>query len=374
MSVPPKELNKRLDNEAFGPKTDFSVWNFENNYDKMNKEEQQMLVHKMQLDMNNEGYKDYNGHSLKPDGIFGKKTQSAYNQYKNDNKEELEEYEPDDKKIVEGEDYQVLKNEDGKPVLLASTDMNLNGELVSNIGNEITNNPYAPKKLEILPIDFENKEAKKKNQNIDEISKYSTTVQAELLKLKVAWYMAETQEEKDAIHEEANRIRALADSGWGHVLDTAKSITGAAADEFAWLFGGDSSRAERDFWLTQLQKFDPTIEIEVKETLRSLMFIASILAPSPDDAWKMISKKASKEMLKTIGKDGAERFYKAMTKQAAKVNDNGIKKLSGKGVRIGNKYYQYEVKVVSSKIGKYRLLGNIDDSGNLVLEAFEKMH
>ena len=79
-------------------------------------------------------------------------------------------------------------------------------------------------------------------------------------------------------------------------------------------------------------------------------------------------------MLKTIGQDGAERFYKAMTKQAAKVNDNGIKKLAGKGVRIGNKYYQYEVKVISSKIGKYRLLGNIDDSGNLVLEAFEKMH
>ncbi len=127
MSVPPKELNRRLDNEALGPKTDFSIWNFENNYDKLNKEEQSMLVHKMQLDLNNQGYRDYDGYSLKPDGIFGDKTKSVYEQYKKDKKDELEDYEPDDKKIVEGEDYQVLKNEDGKPVLLASTDMGLSG-------------------------------------------------------------------------------------------------------------------------------------------------------------------------------------------------------------------------------------------------------
>ena len=43
LSVPRKELDERLNKEAFGPKTDFSVWNFENNYDKLNKEEQEML-------------------------------------------------------------------------------------------------------------------------------------------------------------------------------------------------------------------------------------------------------------------------------------------------------------------------------------------
>ena len=126
-SVPNKELTKRLDNEAFGPKTDFSIWNYENNYDKLNKEEQGMLIHKMQLDLNNQGYKDYNGHSLKPDGIFGKKTESAYNQYRKDKQEELEDYNPKDRKIVEGKDYQVLKDKNGKQVLLASTDMTLGG-------------------------------------------------------------------------------------------------------------------------------------------------------------------------------------------------------------------------------------------------------
>ena len=43
MSLPPKEFDERLNKEALGPKTDFSVWNFENNYDKLNKEEQEML-------------------------------------------------------------------------------------------------------------------------------------------------------------------------------------------------------------------------------------------------------------------------------------------------------------------------------------------
>lgn len=334
-----------------------------------------MLIHKMQLDLNNEGYKDYNGHSLKPDGIFGKKTESAYKQYKNDKKDELEDYELEDKKIVEGEDYSVLKDSNGNPMLLASTDINLNSGLVSNFDNKITNNPYAPKKLEILPVDFENKETKKKNQNIDEISKYSTTVQAEILKLKVAWYMAETQEEKDAIHEEANRIRALADSGWGKVLDTAKSITGAAADEFAWFLGGDASRAERDFWLTQLQKFDPTIEIEEKESLRSLMFIASILAPSPDDAWKMITKKASKDMLKTMGEKGVKKFYNAMTKFVKnKENSAGIKYLGKAGKKYKNQIYHYEVKITHGKGGGYRLLGNIDDNGDLIFTIFDNTH
>jgi len=88
MSLPSKELDERLNKEALGPKTDFSVWNFENNYDKLNKEEQEMLIHKMQLAFNNEGYKDDNGYSLKTDGIFGNKTKSAYEKYKKNNIQE----------------------------------------------------------------------------------------------------------------------------------------------------------------------------------------------------------------------------------------------------------------------------------------------
>jgi hypothetical protein len=77
----------------------------------------------MQLAFNNEGYKDDNGYSLKTDGIFGNKTKSVYEKYKKDKKDELEDYEPDGKKIVEGKDYNVLKDSNGKPVLLASTNM-----------------------------------------------------------------------------------------------------------------------------------------------------------------------------------------------------------------------------------------------------------
>ena len=126
-----------MNKEAFGPKTDFSVWNFENNYDKLNKEEQGMLIHKMQLAFNNEGYKDDNGYSLKTDGIFGNKTKAAYKQYKKDNKDELEDYEPDGKKIVEGKDYNVLKDSNGKPVLLANTDMSAEIKLLSNSDNKM---------------------------------------------------------------------------------------------------------------------------------------------------------------------------------------------------------------------------------------------
>ena len=46
----------------------------------------------MQLALNNEGYKDDNGYSLKTDGIFGNKTKSVYEKYKKDKKDELEDY------------------------------------------------------------------------------------------------------------------------------------------------------------------------------------------------------------------------------------------------------------------------------------------
>lgn len=78
------EEKKRI-NEAFGPKTDFSVWNFENNYDKMNLEEKEMLVSKMQSDLNSMGFRDKNGYRLKTDGKFGEKTNYAYTEYKNVN-------------------------------------------------------------------------------------------------------------------------------------------------------------------------------------------------------------------------------------------------------------------------------------------------
>ena len=139
-------------------------------------------------------------------------------------------------------------------------------------------------------------------------SKYSTTVQVELLKLTVAWYMAGNDKEKSDIHKRANQIRKKVNHGIGRILDRAKSISGAAADEFSWFLGGDVSRAERDYWLTQAQKYDSSISIDEKTALNASMFIIGMLSPSPDDAVKMISKKALKQMDKEVDEAVAKKF------------------------------------------------------------------
>lgn len=123
-----KESKRRLD-EVFGPKTDFSIWNFENNYGKMNKEEQEMLVHKMQLDFNNLNYKDATGQRLKTDGKYGNKTKAVYEQYKKDNKEDYDDY--NEFKKQEDKGYSILTDDNGKPIYFASVNNDLSG-LISN--------------------------------------------------------------------------------------------------------------------------------------------------------------------------------------------------------------------------------------------------
>ena len=203
---------------------------------------------------------------------------------------------------------------------------------------------------------------------------YSMSVQVLLLQLSVAWNLAETKEDKAAIHEEANRIREVANNGAGWWYDQTKSWTEAAADEFSFFLGGSISRAERDYWLQQVQKFDPNFKINDKtdgKTVRNAsMFIAGILAPSPDDAIKMISKKAYKEMIETVGEKGAKKFFRAMAKFARKQGDNGIKELKGNGIRG----FMWEVKI-KGKGGAFRLLGNVSkDTGEIIWEVFEKTH
>ena len=200
-------------------------------------------------------------------------------------------------------------------------------------------------------------------------SKYSTTVQAELLKLTVAWYMAGSDEEKNDIHNRADEIRNKANSGIGWVVDRAKSISGAAADEFSWFLGGDVSKAERDYWLTQVQKYESSISIDEKTALNASMFVIGMLSPSPDDALKMISKKALKQMGKEVDEAVAEKFLKSITKYAGKQGANGIKKLSGNGIDG----FMYEVKVKGAG-GTYRLLGNKTESGEIFWEVFKKTH
>lgn len=103
------------------------------------------------------------------------------------------------------------------------------------------------------------------------------------------------------------------------------------------------------------------------------MFIAGILSPSPDDAWRMISKKASKEMLDTIGEKGAKKFLNAMIKYSGKQWQSGIKNMGKNGIKYANKIYQYEIKVLG-KGGSYRLLGNVYELGNLIFTVFDKLH
>ena len=158
-------------------------------------------------------------------------------------------------------------------------------------------------------------------------------------------------------------------SGKGRILDIAKSISGAASDEFAWFLGGDVSAAERDYWLSEVNKYNPSISISDEKVFHSIMFIAGILEPCPDDAWKLISKKAKKEMLEKCDEGVVKKFLKSMGKQATKEGTMGIKKLSGEGI----KGFMYEVKVMG-KGGAYRLLGNKTENGEIFWEVFEKTH
>ena len=77
-------------------------------------------------------------------------------------------------------------------------------------------------------------------------------------------------------------------------------------------------------------------------------------------------KKASKEMLETVGESGAKRFLKSINKVARSQVDNGIKKLKGAGI----KGFEYEVKV-KGKGGTYRLLGNMTENGEILWNIFQ---
>lgn len=199
--------------------------------------------------------------------------------------------------------------------------------------------------------------------------KFSSPVQTELLKLEYLWHLTTSDIEKRELSERADEIRKIMSTGIGAVVDIGKTATGAAADEFAWLLGGDVGIAERDYWLSEVNKYNSKIEIDNEKIFHGIMFIAALLEPSPDDAWNLISKKATKEMMETCDEKVINKFLKSMGKYASKRGENGIKKLSGSGI----KGYKYEVKIIG-KGGAYRLLGNRTNSGEIFWEVFEKTH
>jgi RHS repeat-associated protein len=89
-----------------------------------------------------------------------------------------------------------------------------------------------------------------------------------------------------------------------------------------------------------------------------------------------IQRDVYQEMQKSLGKEAAKKFSDAMKKGYVNSSkkDNGIKKLSGKGEKIGNKYYQYEIKIVG-KYGNARVYGNYDEkTGHIIFTKFVKSH
>jgi len=83
---------------------------------------------------------------------------------------------------------------------------------------------------------------------------------------------------------------------------------------------------------------------------------------------------AYNEVRNRFGKEGVEVFIKAMSKGiVGKEGMSGIKRLSGSGVKIGNKTYQYEIKVLDKRYGDWRIFGNYDEkSGQFIFDYFGK--
>lgn len=79
------------------------------------------------------------------------------------------------------------------------------------------------------------------------------------------------------------------------------------------------------------------------------------------------------EIRNKFGKSGVDKFINAMKKGLVSAqNENGIKMLSGKGVKIGNIYYSYEVKI-KGLFGDWRIYGNLDESsGHIIFSCFAK--
>ncbi|WP_145331876.1 polymorphic toxin-type HINT domain-containing protein [Paenibacillus xylanexedens] len=89
-----------------------------------------------------------------------------------------------------------------------------------------------------------------------------------------------------------------------------------------------------------------------------------------------IQRDVHEDIQKSLGKEAAKKFGDAMNKGF--VNDskgsNGIKRLSGSGEKIGNTYYQYEIKIVG-KYGNARVYGNYDEkTGHIMFTKFVKSH
>ena len=72
-----------------------------------------------------------------------------------------------------------------------------------------------------------------------------------------------------------------------------------------------------------------------------------------------------------FGQNGVNKFVNSMKKGIVSgKGENGIKMISGKGVKVGGKFYQYEIKIKGG-LGDWRVFGNYDSSsGHIIFDKF----
>ena len=119
----------------------------------------------------------------------------------------------------------------------------------------------------------------------------------------------------------------------------------------------------------------------VQLQLAAGMFIAGMLTGGGEEnvagnvikSW--ISHDAYNEVRNTLGKEGVEKFIKAMGKGIVGAQgESGIKMLAGKGIEAGGECYKYEIKVLSKGTSHYRILGNLDEkTGHIIFERLENL-
>ena len=82
---------------------------------------------------------------------------------------------------------------------------------------------------------------------------------------------------------------------------------------------------------------------------------------------KWIKHDTYNEVRNRFGKEGVNKFIRAMKKGIVwPENEQGIKYIPN-GVEVGGTKYYYEIKVLR-KFGNWRILGNLDSIGNIIFE------
>lgn len=263
---------RRID-EALGPKTDFSISNYENNYEKMNNEEKSMLTYKMQKEFNKLGYTDKYGQKLKEDGILGDKTKSAYENYIQKNRDMYNSV-IENREQEKKNDFSILSDKNGKPVYFANNNASTDGLNLSAYkvmpymaANEVRKN-QTPQFTQPYKFKYELSQNNKDDKVIAENSKISDIKENEDIKLNsqdkkkvdsliYMFNLSNSISEKEALRKAVVAIRKkdeykgmYVNSQNGVYIDNYKYQTGngltaevvVMSEGYAWLEGGENKK------------------------------------------------------------------------------------------------------------------------------------